>query len=60
MYTRVATAVLLYEYRHLVGHVSPVCSVHATSLYPLLVSMLVFDGAGNHNDPEFQILLFIS
>ena len=57
MYTRVTT-ILLYEYRHLVGHVSAVCSVYATSWYPMLVLILVLDGAGIHNDPEFQILLF--
>ena len=58
MYTRVTT-VLLYEYRYLVGDFSAVCSVHATSWYPLLlVWILVFDGAGIHNDPEFQYLLF--
>ena len=39
----------MYEYRHLVGDVSAVCSVYATSYnswYPLLlvVLMLVFDG----------------
>ena len=38
---------LLYEYRQLVGDVSVVCSEYVTSLYPLLlVLMLVFDGAG--------------
>ena len=37
----------IYEYRHLVGDVSAVCSVYATSWYPLLVVlMLVFDRAG--------------
>ena len=58
MYTRVTIAVLLlYEYRRLVVDVSAVCSVYATSWYPLLlVLMLVFDGAGIHNDPEFQVL----
>ena len=44
-------------YRHLIGDVSSVCSLYATSYnssYPL---MLVFDG-GTQNYPEFQILLF--
>ena len=53
---------MLYEYRHLIGDVSAVCSAYETSYnswYPLLlvVLMLVFDG-GIHNYPEFQILLF--
>ena len=45
------------------GGVSAVCSVYATSYhswYPLLlVLMLVFDGAGIHNDPEFQMYYFV-
>ena len=55
--TRVTT-VLRYEYRHLMGGVSAVCSVYATSYhswYPLLLALMVFDEAGIHNDPEFQI-----
>ena len=52
---------MLYEYRHLIGDVSVVCSVCETSYhswwYPLLlVLMLVLDGAGIHHDPKFQIL----
>ena len=47
---------LLYEYKHLIGDVSAVCSVYPTrynSWYPLLV----FDG-GIHNYPETQSSLF--
>ena len=41
------------------GGVSAVCSVYATSYhswYPLLLALMVFDEAGIHNDPEFQVL----
>ena len=41
------TTVLLYEYRYLIGHISAVRSVYATSYnswYTLLVLMLMFDG----------------
>ena len=49
---------MLHEFRYLIGDVSVVCSVYATSYnswYPslVLVLMLVFDG-GIHNYPEFQ------
>ena len=56
MYTRVTT-VLLYEYRHLVGDVSAVYSVYATSWHPLLLALMVFDGAGIHDDPETVLKL---
>ena len=46
IHTRVTT-VFLYEYRHLIGDVSAVCSVYATrynSWYTLLLMlMLLFD-----------------